>query len=105
MVSMSVLSVRLDSELEKKIQFLMEKRKIVDKSAFIRQLIDRSLNEEITDYLCEEVKKGRLTAWKAAEILKISLRAMLKELADRDILSYTELSLKEDLDFIMREDF
>ena len=37
---MSILSVRLDPSIEKKIAFLMEKGFIEDKSAFIRKLLD-----------------------------------------------------------------
>lgn len=100
---MGVLSVRLDPELEEKLQFLMEKRKIVDKSAYVRQLISKSLTEDLIDYLCKEVQKKNISAWKAAEIAKISLRAMLKELANRNIPSYNDFAFKEDLDFAMRK--
>lgn len=55
MRNMGVLSVRLDPELEEKLQFLMEKRKIVNKSAYIRHLIFKSLTEDLIDYLCNEV--------------------------------------------------
>ncbi|MHA1651083.1 MAG: UPF0175 family protein [Candidatus Helarchaeota archaeon] len=97
---MGVLSVRLDSELEEKLQYLMEKRKIRDKSAYVRQLISESLTKELLDYLCKEVSKRNISAWKAAEIAKISLRAMLKELAERNIPSYDEIAFKEDLLFL-----
>ena len=103
MIKMSVLSVRLDPELEEKLQYLMDKRKIVDKSAYVRQLISKSLTEDLINYLCDAVEKRHISAWKAAEIAKISLRGMLKELADRNIASYDEGSLKEDLEFLMRE--
>ncbi len=97
---MGVLSVRVDAELEEKLQFLMEKRKIVDKSAYVRQLILKSLTKDLLDYLCQQVQERNLSAWKAAEIAKISLRAMLKELANRNIPSYDEAALKEDLLFL-----
>jgi predicted HTH domain antitoxin len=100
---MSVLSVRLDPELEEKLQYLMDKRKIVDKSAYVRQLISKSLTEDLIDFLCDAVEKRHVSAWKAAEIAKISLRSMLKELADRKISSYDESALKEDMEFSLRE--
>lgn len=43
---MGVLSVRLDEELEKKLEFLMKKLQIVDKSSYIRQLMDRVLKDD-----------------------------------------------------------
>ncbi len=94
-----VLSVRIDKELEKRLAFLMEKRKIVDKSSYVRQLIDRSLSAELLDYLSEEVAARHLSIWKAAAIAEIPLRAMMKELAERKITMYDEQTLAEDLNF------
>ncbi len=103
MITMSVLSVRIDSEIEEKLRFLMEKRKIIDKSAYIRQLIQKSLHKDLVDYLCDEVKSQRMSAWKAAEMAKISLIEILKELSQRNIFSYDETALREDLEFAKRE--
>ncbi len=103
MIVMSVLSVRLDPELEEKLQFLLSKRKINDKSAYIRRLLDKSIANDLLDYLSEEVRKKRLSAWKAAEIAKISLRAMLQELALRNVMTVDEYSLEEDLQFGLGE--
>ncbi len=100
---MSVLSVRIDFELEEKLRYLMEKRKIVDKSAYVRQLIQNSLFKDLIDFLCDEVKSQRMSVWKAAEIAKISLLEMLKELSQRNISSYDEIAFKEDLEFAKRE--
>ncbi len=38
-----------------------------------------------------------MSAWKAAETVDISLRAMLKELAKKNIMIYDEIALIEDL--------
>lgn len=99
---MSVLSVRIDSELEKKLDYLMKNRKIIDKSAFIRQLLDKSIEIDLFDYLAEEVKKKNLSAWKAAQIADVSLRRMLSELASREVLTYDEESYLEDLEYLER---
>lgn len=100
---MSVLSVRLDKELEEKLQFLMKKQKIVDKSAYIRRLLKRSIREELLDYLSQEVKDRNLSIWKAAELAQLSLRGMMQELAKREVLMYDETALKEDLSFAEKE--
>ncbi len=100
---MAVLSVRLDKELEEKLQFLMKKQKIVDKSAYIRRLLAQSIREELLDYLSQEVKDRNLSIWKAAELAQLSLRAMMQELAKRDVLLYDETALKEDLSFAEKE--
>ncbi|MFQ5832459.1 MAG: UPF0175 family protein [Candidatus Thorarchaeota archaeon] len=94
-----VLSVRMDKELEKRLAFLMEKRKIVDKSSYIRQLIARSLSDDLLDYLSEEVAARRISIWKAASLADIPLRAMMKELARRNVSMYDDQALTEDLIF------
>ncbi|MHA1526414.1 MAG: UPF0175 family protein [Promethearchaeota archaeon] len=99
---MGVLSVRLDDELESKLDFLMKKLKIVDKSTYIRQLLDNSLSEEMIKILCKQVEEKKISAWKAAEIADISLRKMLHELKKRTSSGYDEQSLREDLEFALR---
>ena len=94
-----VLSVRLDSELEEKLALLMRKKRVVDKSAYIRQLISRSLIEDLLDYLTGEVMMRRMSSWRAAEIAGIPLRSMLRELATRRIEMYDEKALEEDISF------
>ena len=94
-----VLSVRMDKDLEERLAFLMKQKKIIDKSAYIRQLIDRSLSAELLDYLTEEVAAKRISIWKAATMAGISLRAMMNELTKRNITTYDEQALREDLLF------
>ena len=97
---MSVLSVRIDPELEEKISFLMKNKKISDKSAYIRQLLDRSIVADIIDFLAVEVKMRHMSAWKAAEIAGISLRHMMEELAARDVPTYSEEAFLEDINYV-----
>jgi len=99
---MGVLSVRLDDELESKLDFLMKKLKIVDKSTYIRQLLDNSLSEEMLKILCKQVEEKKMSTWKAAEIADISLRKMLHELKKRKSSGYDEQSLREDLEFALK---
>ena len=99
---MGVLSVRMDKDLEETLEFLLEKQKIQDKSAFIRKLLDDSLKRQLLNFLCLEVQKKRLSAWKGAEMAKISLRSFLKEYYDRGYESYDEQSYEEDLKFALR---
>ena len=98
---MKVLSVRLDDELENKLNFLMQKLKIIDKSTYIRQLLDKSLSEEILEVLCKQVEEKKISSWKAAEIAEVSLRKMLSELKKRNLSGYDEQSLREDLEFAL----
>ncbi|MGV9174016.1 MAG: UPF0175 family protein [Promethearchaeia archaeon] len=98
---MGVLSVRLNEDLEKKLEFVMKKLQIVDKSSFIRQLMDKSLTNEMIEVLAQQIEEKQMSAWKAAEIAGISLRKMLDELKKRKISSYDEQALEEDLNFAL----
>ncbi len=98
---MKVLSVRLDEEIERKLRILMEKLKIIDKSTYIRQLLDKKLSEELQEQLCKEVGEKQISAWKAAEIAGISLRKMLYKLKEYNISGIDEISLKEDIKFAL----
>ena len=98
-----ILSVRLDREIESKLALLMKTKKIVDKSAYIRQLISRSLTQDLIEYLVGEVKTKRMSSWKAANFAGIPLRSMLKELSERGISVYDEKALDEDIRFAESE--
>ena len=98
---MKVLSVRLDEDLERKLSFLMKKLKIIDRSTYIRQLLEKSLSEEMLEVLCKQVEEKQISAWKAAEIAGISLRKMLYTLKKRNFSGYDEQSLNEDLKFAL----
>lgn len=96
---MKILSVRLDDELEQKLSFLMDRLKKKDKSSFIRQLLEKSLEEEMLEVLCKQVGDKNTSAWKAAEIAGVSLRKMMEELKKRNIPGYDEQAIKEDIEY------
>ena len=89
MIIMSVLSVRIDKELEEKLKYLMEKQKIIDKSTYIRKLLAESIKEELLGFLSQEVEKKNMSVW--------------NELAKRDVKTYDESALQEDLSFLEKE--
>lgn len=99
---MGVFSVRLDDELESKLNFLMKKLKIVDKSTYIRQLLDYSLSKEMIKILCKQVENKKISIWKAAEIAEIPLRKMLSKLDKRKTFGYNEQSRREDIEFALK---
>jgi len=100
---MTVLSVRLDEDLEEQLSLIMKKKKLQDKSALIRQMLARSMEKEIIDLLCDEVQMKKISAWKAAEIAKISLSQFLHELAQREIYTTDEKNLLEDIQFVRNQ--
>ncbi len=96
---MPILSVRLDKEIEDKINLLIKIRKIQDKSAFIRGLLSKSLQEELIEHYCDHVKIGKISLWKAGELLGLSLREMMIEIGKRKITLFDEKALILDLKF------
>lgn len=97
---MTVLSVRIEPDLEQKLAFLMKNKRISDKSAYIRQLLDRSIKADIIDFLAAEVKGRHMSAWKAAEIAGVSLGHMLEALACRGVSTYSEEAFLEDINHV-----
>ncbi len=97
---MPVISVRIDKQIENDLNFVMDKRKSTDKSSMIRRMLQKSLELEIINILCSEVKERRISAWKAAELANISLRKMLDELASREIYTYDIEAFEQDLEFL-----
>lgn len=98
---MKILSVRIDDDLERKLSFLLKKLKVIDKSTYIRQLLEKSFSEEMIEIVCNEVSEKNISAWKAAEIAGVSLRKMLYELKNRFPSGYDEQAFKEDLEFAL----
>ena len=98
---MKILSVRIDDDLDKKLSFLMVRLKRKDKSSYIRQLLEKSLAEEMLEILCKQVGEKNMSAWKAAEIAGVSLRKMLEELKKRNVSGYDEQAIKEDIEYTL----
>ena len=100
---MTTLSVRIDKEIEDKLNLLLKLRKINDKSAYIRKLLSRSLQEDLIDDYCIQIQKGKISLWKGAEMLGLSLREMMNETRKRKITIYDEEALEIDLKFVYNE--
>lgn len=98
---MKILSVRIDDDLDEKLSFLMLKLKRKDKSSYIRQLLEKSLTEEMLEVLCKQVGEKNMSAWKAAEIAGVSLRKMLEELKKRNVSGYDEQAINEDIEYTL----
>ncbi len=98
---MKILSVRIDDDLDEKLRFLMVRLKRKDKSTYIRQLLEKSLTEEMLEVLCKQVGEKDISTWKAAEIAGVSLRKMLEELKKRNISGYDEQAIKEDIEYTL----
>ena len=96
---MAILSVRLDDEIDKKLKLILELRKIQDKSAYVRRILLKSIQEDIIEDYCQRIKDAKITMWKAAEIIGISLREMMNEVGKREIILYNEEAMEQDFKF------
>lgn len=96
---MKILSVRIDDELNKKLDFMLENLKKKDKSSYVRKLLEKSLNDEMLDVLGKMVEEKSISIWKAAEMIGIPLRKMMEELKTRNITGYDEKAILEDIEF------
>jgi predicted HTH domain antitoxin len=97
---MSILSFRIDNDFETRLEYILKKRKITDKSAYLRNLLDKSVQQDTLDYLAQAVKEKHMSAWKAAEIANISLRQMMHELGIREVYTYDDAAFQQDLAFV-----
>jgi len=98
---MKILSVRIDDDLDEKLGFLMAKLKKKDKSSYIRQLLEKSLTEEMFEVLCKQIGEKNTSTWKASEIAGVSLRRMMEELKKRNVPGYDEQAIKEDIEYAL----
>ena len=70
-------------------------------SSYIRQLLEKSLSEEMFVVLCNQVGEKNISAWKAAEKAGVSLRKMMEELKKRNVSGYDEQAIKEDIEYAL----
>lgn len=78
------ISARIDEELAKRIDRIMRKRGI-DRSAAVRELLGMGLHEYQLKEVLELVRERKITVWKAAEIAQVTYREMLDQLRERNV--------------------
>lgn len=67
------------------------------------KLLNKSFSEELLQYYCELVNLKKISAWKAAEKLGISLREFLHQYKSKGFETYTDKEFVEDLRFVMND--
>jgi predicted HTH domain antitoxin len=78
------ISARIDEELAKRIARIMRKRGI-DRSAAVRELLGMGLREYQLKEVLELVRERKITVWRAAEIAQVTYREMLDQLRERNV--------------------
>ena len=101
---MKTISLRIDTELERKLHYLMELKKIQDRSSYLRNLLERILIQESVEYALEEFKKRRISLWKAANFAGMSLREFMDLARERSITIIDEVVIREDIKWVREQD-
>ena len=96
----TIVSTRLQKKEAKEIE-KFAKEEDLDKSTFVKRLINRSLQEYKTEHAFRLYKKGKVSLGKAAELAGKSLWEMIELMKKYDVyLNYSIDGLKDDLQTI-----
>jgi predicted HTH domain antitoxin len=97
-VSLSeTIRIKLPRETIKKLGELADKEG-KNRSALIRELLERGVKEKNLDDAVELYRRGQITGWRAAQLAEISLWNFYKILDEKGIpIQYSEHDLEEDL--------
>ncbi len=97
------ISLRLSRETLKKLDELAARER-KDRSALIRELLERGIKEKDLDYAIDLYRRGDVTGWKAAQLAGTSLWNFYKILDERGVLiQYSDHDLEEDLKALTEE--
>lgn len=95
---MPTVSVRLDGETLKEIEFLMKEYK-TDKSEVIRRLLDRGLKQAKLEVVLDLLRRRRISIGRAAELAGVTIYEMIELCRKNKIhLGYTEEDLRRDIE-------
>lgn len=95
---MPTVSVRLDRETLKEIEFLMKEYK-TDKSEVIRRLLDRGLKQAKLEVVLDLLRRHKISIGRAAELVGVTIYEMIELCRKNEIhIGYTEEDLRRDLE-------
>ena len=91
------ISTRLQKKEAKEIE-KFAKEEDLDKSTFVKRLINKSLQEYKIEHAFRLYKEDKVSLWKAAELADKNLLEMIELMKKHDVyLNYTIDDLREDL--------
>ncbi len=100
---MITISARIDKEIAEEIERIV-KKKGVDRSTVIRELLKIGIQEFKLKEALELVRERKVTVWKAAEIAGLTYREMLEKLREHNVpFPITEEELARELEEICGE--
>lgn len=91
------ITLRLPPQTAKKLQEIAKKEG-KDRSTLIRELLENGVREKSAEQAVELYRRGQVTAWKAAQLVGVSLWTLYKMLEEKGIIiQYSEHDLEQDL--------
>ncbi|KXB02108.1 hypothetical protein AKJ43_02465 [candidate division MSBL1 archaeon SCGC-AAA261D19] len=98
----ATVTTRVPDDIEREIRRISKFERL-EKSAVVRRLLSKAIEDWRIDHALEEYKRGKVTLWMAAKSAGVSLRQMMALAAQKEIpLQYTLSDLQDDFEEAMR---
>lgn len=95
---MPTMSVRLDKDTLKEIEFLMREYK-TDKSEVMRRILDKGLKQAKLEKVLELLRLHKISIGKAAKLAGVTIYEMIEFCKKNEIhVGYTKEDLKRDIE-------
>lgn len=100
---MEALSIKLPEDIVRAIQEIEETEQI-DRATAVRKLLVKAIEKWKEERAIQLYRDGKVTLWRAASLTNLSLREMMKLVAEKGIeMQYTEKDLEEDINAALKE--
>jgi len=95
------ITIRISKKVADAIEYLAKETKS-NRTAVLRQLLEKSLKDELIKLAIEKLKNKEISIWKAAKIANLSLWEFIDELKSRKVVLYDEEDLRKDIENLQK---
>ena len=82
----------------------IEKTEQIDRATAVRKLLAKAIEKWKEERAIQLYREGKVTLWRDASLTNLSLREMMKLVAEKGIeMQYTEKDLEEDINAALKE--
>ena len=100
---MEAISIKLPEDIIRTIKEIEETEQM-DKATAVRKLLAKAIEKWKEERAIQLYRDGKATLWRAAGMANLSLREMMKLVAEKGIeMQYTEKDLEEDINAALKE--
>lgn len=100
---MEAISIKLPEDVIRAIKEIEEMEQ-VDRATAVRKLLAKAIEKWKEERAIQLYREGKVTLWRAASLANLSLREMMKLVAEKGIeMQYTEKDLEEDINAALKE--